>query len=315
MMTLVKIVGLALLMIPNAALLKSQQSLASLINETNAFLSSYDGLSTFNYEPDIPLATAGLPAATVAAIKADEDYVDGLSSGKDSISEFNLLLEFQGLIVENIQRITAHEDFANFQPEALLDNDALSIIVSDDGKLYNFSLDEKTGGTHRSRISLTHYTEMNQDLLPTPEEVALDTRIDPYAVFEGDGFDEIYTIKAKEGIKYILTGSVRGCSYCFETNVMLVHLTDAGFHSDFYYSVNSRSWEEGVSYDPITQKITVDYVTDDLTVDCDCSNAADDDYYFNDDAVPEMTKQCHCTFEFDGNNFALVKESWEKVKE
>lgn len=315
MMTFVKIIGLALLTIPNAALLNSQQSLPSLINETNAFLSSYDDLSPFNYEPDIPVAATGLPAATIAAIKADENYVDGLSPDKDSISEFNLLLEFQGLIMENIQRITAHKEFANFQPEALLDNDALSIIVSDDQKLYNFSLDEKTGGTHRSRISLTHYTEIGQDLLPTPEALELGSKTDPYAVFEGDGFDAIYTIKAKEGTKYVLTGSVRGCSYCFETNVMLVHFTDTGFQSDFYYSVNSRSWEEGVSYDPSTKIITVDYFTDDLTVDCGCSNAAEDGYYYNDDAEEEFTKQCHCTFEFDGSNFVLVKESWEKVKE
>ncbi|MFK7810302.1 MAG: hypothetical protein AB8F74_21035 [Saprospiraceae bacterium] len=295
---------------------QSQKPFDELISTTNEYIEKYSKLSPFGSDEFIPLKKSGLPRDVIKQIKEHLEEYDGYL--KDSISEFNLLLEFQGLIVENITNIISHKKFEDSSIEKLINQDLdLSIVVSDDRKLFNFSLDEKTGGTYRSRISITHYTEDEES--PTIKSSDGPEIINQHGVFEGDGFNAIYSIDTKEGTKYVLVGHVRGCSYCFESNIMLVKLNDGMFEEDFSYSVNSRSWEEGISYNSKTKVITVDYITDDLTTDCDCSNYAtldeEENYYLDNDDPEPMVKRCHCTFQFNDLNFELVKESWEKVKE
>jgi hypothetical protein len=291
---------------------QSLESFDKLVSKTNEFLIQYHKLSPFGSENFISLKESHLPKKNIKYIKTHLEKYDGYS--KDSISEFNLLLEFQDLIMGNIERIISHNKFEeNNIKELITDEGDLSIAVSDDNKLYNFSLAEKIGGTYRSHISIMYYTEINQDSLPTSKEIEKRVKISPYTVFEGDGFNEIYSIKTEEGTKYILTGYVRGCSYCFETNIMLVKFKDGIFEQDFVYSISSRSWEEGVSYDSKSKTITVDYITDDLTTDCDCSNYAksdeeQNDYNTTNEETKPIKKRCHCTFEFNGLNFELTKE-------
>lgn len=137
---------------------QSQKSFEKLIAKTNIYLEKYAQLSPFNHDRHIPYHQSGLPNNIISQIKKDYLTYDGYA--KDSISEFNLLLEFQGLIIENITQIISHKNFNKNKVEELIHKDRdLSIAVSDDRKLINFSLDEKTGGTYRSRISLTHYID------------------------------------------------------------------------------------------------------------------------------------------------------------
>lgn len=298
---------------------QSQKSFEKLVSKTNEYINQYSKLSPYGYEEFFSLKDSGLPKENIKYIKAHSNEYSGYS--KDSISELDLLLEFQELITGNIKNIISHDKFKKNNIKDLLNNDLdLLITVSDDKKLYNFSLPEKTGGTYRSRISIMHYIEINQDSLPTQEEIDKRIKISPYTVFDGDGFNSIHSIETRKGTKYVLTGYVRGCSYCFETNVMLVRLEGGIFQQDFVYSISSRSWEEGVSYDPNSKIITVDYVTDDLTTDCDCSNFVEldeepDNYYSYSKETEPINKRCHCTFEFNGLNFVLIKESWEKIKD
>lgn len=293
---------------------QSQKSFDEIISKTNEYIEKYSKLSPFGSDEFIPLKKSGLPKEEIKYIKEHYEEYDGYS--KDSISEFNLLLEFQGLIVENLTRIISHKKFEENRIEVLINQSFdLSIVVSDNRKLFNFSLDEKTGGTYRSRISITYYTE---DSTPPSLKSKDDPEIiNQHGVFESDGFNGIYSIETEVGVKYVLTGYTRGCSSCFESNIMLVSLKGGIFEKDFSYSVNSRSLEEGVSYDPKLKIITVNYITDDLTTDCYCSNFADEelDNYYSDNEQEAITKKCHCTFKFNGLNFDLVKESWERIKE
>ncbi len=296
---------------------QSKQSFNKLINETNQYLERYANLSPFETEAFISLDQSGLPKKHIQDLKTHYQQYEGYS--KDSISEYNLLLEFQGLIVENLTHIIAHEKFQDNQVEELISQESdLSIVVSNDRKLYNFSLAEKTGGTYRSRISITHYTG---DSVPPNLKSKDDPEIiNQHHVFEGDGFDGIYTIETEQETMYVLTGYVSGCSSCFEYNLMLVSLNEGLFEVDFSYGISTRFPEEGgIDYNPSTKTIVVDYVTDDLTSDCYCLNYAEmsevaDDYHFA-DGQELRAKKCHCTFEFNGSNFELIKESWEKVKE
>ena len=294
---------------------QSATRMDSLVAAVNTYLDAYGGLSPFGREELIPLNHSGLPAETLQYVKAHAGEYDGYF--QDSISEYSLLLEFQDLIINGLFEIIGHEQFTSVKIEELIKGDGdLSIVVSDDRKLYNFSLDEKTGGTYRSRISITHYIEHDP-----PKRPVIDGVPDDYVehdVLEGDGFDAIYTLETEEGPKYVLTGYVRGCSYCFETNVMLVSIREGVFEVDFSYSLVSRSWEEGVHYDHEKNIITVDYITDDLTTDCYCDDEVEaelDDYHSVDSEEELISLRCHCTYQFDGSNFRLVKQSAKKAED
>ena len=292
----------ALCMLAGPGFGQSQKSFDELVVKTNTFLTKYAELSPLGPESFIPLEKSGLPEEAITFIISEANSFEGLSTNKDSIEEGSLLLVFQDLIIDHIQKLIVHDKFASNYIEKLLSSEsALSITISNDRKLYNFSLDEKTGGTYRSRISIMHYTEAQADL----------------SILDGDGIDEIYALETEGGTKYVLTSHVRGCSYCFETSVMLVQFQEGVFVQDFAYSLSSRSWEEGVSYDPKLKTIKVDYTTDDLTTDCDCggqSEENDSDPSMEDDNYP-TTLKCHCTFAFDGTTFVLTEESSEEVKD
>jgi hypothetical protein len=283
------------------------------------YLGAYAKLSPFGNEKNIALQESTLPHKTITYIQTHSFEYE--SNSKDSITEFDLLNEFQVLIIQNIESLIAHQRFNENRIEEVLMQDLdLHIAVSSDRKLFNFSLSEKTGGTYQSQISIMHYTDLLIDKTANPKEFNSGERSNPYSVFEGDGFGEIFLISTNSGPKYVLTGFVRGCSYCFETNIMLVSYTDEGFKQDFYYSVNSRSWEGGVSYDAKTKTITADYTTDDLTTDCDCIQDTEEEVGLiisnakPEEAEPEEQK-CYCTFKFNGVNFELIGETAKDVGE
>ncbi len=292
---------------------QTQSDFDELVARTNLYVKNYDLLSGFaNRENYFAWKDTNLPPALVESIRKDQDYQDELSTSRDSISEYGLILELQDLIFQSLSKVLAHPASKGKDLTKLFPEGDLAVIQSDDGKLYNFSLDEKTGGTYRSRISLMHFTDFDSQQLP-PTKAIENGATNPYAIFEGDGFDRIYTIESKAGTKYLLLGSVRGCSTCFESNIMLVSRQAKAFVQDFAYAVNSRGWESGISYDHETQTIHIDYLTDDLTSSCYCSKDENEEDY-SEDAETVLVKNCTCTFEFDGLNFELVQAGWKKIK-
>ena len=284
---------------------QSLKSFNKLVSETKEYLIQYSKLKP-NSDKNYSLQNSGLPNVKIKYIKTNL-YDDGGYS-KDSISEFNLIIEFQTLIIENIKQIISHDKFNKTNIKELISNySSLLITISDDKKLYNFSLNEKTGGSYRSRISIMHYTDINQESLPTKEEIEKGIKTNPYIIFDGDGFNKIYSINTKEGTKYVLIGNVQNCSTCFDTYILLVKFKNGIFKQDFYYNVNLRNSKEGINYNPETKTISVDYTTDDLTTDCYCINYINENKeQYNSDIEPKQ-KNCHCTFVFNGLNFELIK--------
>ena len=296
---------------------QSKNSFTKLITETQTYLGNYELLNPFGDE-FVALNGFGMSKDEIDEVVLDAEYRENFTQTKDSISTSYMIFYFQERIIENLELIISHSEFTKNDISQLLDSDELSIIKSDDNKLYNFSMDEKTGGSYRSRISIMYFTGIDPSIFTINEDEVHHKENDPYAVFEGDGFNRIHTIETSEGTKYVLEGSVRGCSYCFESNIMLVNFVDGVFEQDFYYSVNSRSWETGITYNHENKSITVEYETDDLTTDCNCKDAMDSDsgdglYY--DSGMEFKPVECQCRFDFDGLNFELTKESWEVVKE
>jgi len=188
-------------------------------------------------------------------------------------------------------------------------NDNLAVIRSPDNKLYNFSIDEKTGGSYRSRISWIYYLEGEHF-------VNIDDSIDDNtSTFNSDGYTEIKNFTTFNTTKYLLFGSVRGCGACYEEYVTMVHFEDDHFVLDFEYSITSRLAEQRIFFDEVSLALSVFYETDDLTQDCYCDNE-DNSNNLNvlNDEDDQQTLICSCLFEFDGKTFRLSKHCAEFKK-
>lgn len=281
---------------------QSQKSFDKLVAATNTYITQYSTL--YPYEEYYEIKQFGLSKNEIQQLIAESNDDDALTTNKDSIATFHIIGFFQEKIFDNIQQLIVHNNFpTNNIQERLPLNDDLSIIISKDNKLLNFSLDEKTGGTYRSRISRIYFYDNTTNTFIDVSE---------HTAFHNDGYTAIDTLKTEEGTKYLLSGNVRGCSYCFETSVQLLNNE---LIEEFSYIVNNRDLDDGVFYDYPTRTIHVDYHINDLTPYCYCDEASDKDRHEYDSfADHENSINCTCTFVFDGKNFKLVKEGWEKIK-
>jgi len=296
---------ITLFFLPFLAFGQTKADFKKLIEETNHYLTQYSKLTPFGDEY-YPISGFGLSKKEIKELLIDADYDATLSQNKDSIQSYHMIFYFQEKITERINQIIRHPDFQKVNIKELITSDALSIVISDDNKLINFSFDEKTGGTYRSQISIMHYTDF------VPQDSAQLTEFNSF--FSSDGYSNIYTLKTGEGIKYVLTGYVRGCSYCFQTFVRLISFKDNQFTEDFIYSVDNRDWNDGVSYNHETKTVYVDYHIDDLTSYCYCSGEVDKEKFNYDKFADNKTSiNCQCKFVFNGLTFELVEESWKKI--
>ena len=296
---------ITLILLPIIAFGQTKSNFKKLIDETNHYLSQYSKLNPYDHKY-LPISGFGLSKNEIKELLIDADYDATLSQNKDSIYTYHMTHYFKEKIIERINLIIRHPDFRKVNIKELITSDELAIVISDDNKLFNFSFDEKEGGTYRSRISIMHYMDfIQQD----------STQLEKFnSFFSSDGYSNIYTLYADEGIKYVLTGYVRGCSYCFTTFVWLISFKDNEFSTDFAYSVDNRDWNDGVTYNHETKTIYVDYHIDDLTPYCYCSGEIDKDKFSYDKFANNKTSiNCQCKFIFNGSTFELVEESWKKV--
>ncbi len=154
----------------------------------------------------------------------EEDWV----TEADSIELFDLMYFFQTRIVEVVDSLTAHPEFDPSQIQNDLGG-VLGVIVSPDKKLVSFSLDEKTGGTYRSRIAWIYFTGWDSVQSAQSES------------FQVDGYHSIDTIQSGSEVYYVMEYYTRGCSYCFMEGLELWTEENGEFERVFDVEVNSRS--------------------------------------------------------------------------
>jgi len=295
---------------------QNSKSLDRHIEIVNTYLEAYAQLSPYD-DSYYALKTSGLPKKRIKQIKNDPNYGE-LSKNRDSINNQDLIYEFQDLIVEQVNTIVLHPKFAANTTQKL--HDELSIVTSENHKLYNFSLDAKNGGTYRAVISWMHYTEMDSALLNVNSDDSDEHNLpDVYDVFEGDGYYEIYTIETSEETKYLLFRNVKTCSTCFFSYIQLVSIEDNHFKNDYEFEIDYRMDNVQINYDHEVKTIQIIQTTDDLTEDCYCVY---DDYLnykdnksLNTTTEASKTLQCECMFKFNGNTFELIKSCWEQIKD
>lgn len=283
-------------------LTSSETSFIELVDSLNITHDDYSDLSPFHHSY-FPLSELKLSQEEIDALVKENK--SSLRENKDSIEIYTVIEYYQTKLIYYIEKVLSHRDLNQHELDKLIKSSDLSVVISDDRKLYNISFDERTGGTYRSRTSIMYYTELDESDSAAYDELQY--------FFESDGYNEIYTLETNEGVKYLLTGSVRGCSYCFETFVRLVSFQDKYFENEFEYRVSNRDWSDGVFYNPETKTINVDYHVDDLTSYCSCSEENMTEFDYQSYEEKNQSINCKCKFIFNGTTFELVEESWKRI--
>jgi hypothetical protein len=291
--------GLLIFLLYLGAVCPAQQSsqVDSLITDTKVLLEFYSHLSPF--DDLLAYADLDLSSREIAYLRSDNDDTDYIHG--DSIYATDLIFYIQDRVQSTIEKITKVADLESYDLVEIFQNYELGIVRSTDGKLYNFSLDEKTGGSYRSRVSWMYFTEQEE----RDNESILNG-------FETDGYDRIDTIHVGDQVCYLLIGSVQGCNACFLTYVEMVKYENGQFISEFYFSLESRSWDAELDYNPETRTIRADYQTDDLTSDCGCETRRDfetGNYDYSQVKESVYGLKCHCEFVFNGDTFVEIEET------
>jgi hypothetical protein len=141
-------------------------------------------------------------------------------------------------------------------------------------------------------------------------------------VFNKDGYNSIDTINTPKGIKYVLTGSVVGCTTCFGNYIDLVFYRKDDFVNEFNYNTDTRSdWSDDdgtaiIAYDVKSHHININYVTDDLTPTCNCGKNGILEYdEIHSGEFDETSKErVNCVYAFNGRSFVLKKKKIKAVK-
>jgi phenylpropionate dioxygenase-like ring-hydroxylating dioxygenase large terminal subunit len=127
-------------------------------------------------------------------------------------------------------------------------------------------------------------------------------------IFEPDGYGLIDTIQTNSGVKYLMEGNVRGCSYCFTNHVSLIQFKKDTVNLDFYYRFDSRDWDDYIEVDSTKRVMKAYYHLNDLQESCSCNNEDEGTIEFE----IEKNISCSCRFKFNGETFELVEKK-EKV--
>lgn len=292
---------------------QKKPTIDQLIDKVNRYLLLYNKLSPF--DDTYTFKQLELPQTDIDQLLSPEAQFDQVSD--TSISNYDMIFYTQQKIYNTVNQLVSHPEVKNISLAKVL-NSEISIVKSADQKLYNFSIDEKMGGSYRSRISWMYFAEFKQNTLYNGREKLEEKELPPvFSPFVGDGYNSIDTIHCDTGYKYLLRGSVVECNTCFKYFYQLVSYENGQFKTDFYYGFTSRDYTSQLDYNPTTRSIMVNYNTDDLTSECNCQK---DEYI--DDTEPSdwnteediVLRNCDCTFTFNRNNFELTKSCIEKMK-
>jgi hypothetical protein len=274
----------------------TEPALQKLVDTVNNYLAAYD---TLRFYDEYDIKKFSMP-------KSDRDSITSVSEGK--VTGGDLILYYQEKIAFRLSDILKNKQISKYKLNEIFTSlNVLDIIYSSDNRFYDLVLDEKTGGSYKSRISFIHYRAIDGNLYNYSSYQYTEKDADTSNVFATDGYSSITTLNTKQGTKYLLQGDVLGCNTCMGLYITLVSFKSNTFISDFSYSITTRM-EGEINYDGKNRKITVDYTTDDQAPICNCDNLANGQGKDTSEELDESGygKPCKCVFTFNGNTFVKV---------
>ncbi|WP_438426080.1 hypothetical protein [Aquimarina macrocephali] len=277
-----------------------QSDFEKLVRQTNYDLSQYHKLQ--EYKEYYALNDVGLTNKEIHKIK-NSYHREDLSADKDSIIAYSIIRYYKDRIIDNLQKITNHQTFTKKDIMALLDDDLIKMVKSEDNKLFHFSFDAKVFGVlFREQVSILYYDDSDWS---EHQSIRVDKEKKTLYEFYPNSYNTIDTINTGTGVKYVLIGhdKVRGNN--FMDHISLYTYDKGKIVNKFNHSLAHEGDEYTIKYDKINHVIDVVYIPNRkyaASTDCYCDE---------DDAIKSYGKEnkvqrCAYSFKFNGDTFEFV---------
>ncbi len=268
------------------------QSLDSLVAQFNRDFALFMSISPFG--DSINIDSAGLRPDEIAEIRSYQkvkyDYLEPIEVQAFYASRLDSLIS------------TIFNDPAVFSSSAVMKIDA-NVLRSQDSRILQISYPENTGGTYRSNAVYYLYEGKDQRYISIydggSETLGLDS----------DGYHSLdYLGKRNDTSYYLVTGGVRGCSYCFSSSIGVLWANGYEVAVKENINVNSRDWAETInlqvqeSGDTLIQVL---YEVDDLSGECYC------DRYLGEESEGDREEAVYCKYlyRFKDFGFQLLEQT------
>ncbi len=222
---------------------------------------------------------------------------DTLSPFAEYENAFDRIVDVQSQISDKLIKVLSDPRIVKYNITELFGNTGLMISHSSDERIYFLSLDEKTGGSFRSCITIIHYRLPNgifqASYFGDGDDDALSTSV----------YDTPYLLDSISNI-YFVSGSVTTCNTCVAAVAITLQLDSAGYTTDVVYAYDGRYYDLlKFDFDTHTKTFTYEYY----------EPLADDPLYAEDDEQTLHQMRCIGLFAFEqGKFFEKSKcEYWE----
>ena len=228
-------------------------------------------------------------ARDIAEINTLLKYYGTLSPFSENDNTFELIDSTAKSITTLLLKILNDKRIINYPIETLLNQDEIFISKSNDNKIFFFSIDEKTGGSYRTSITIIHYRLTN-------------------GTVKADFFDEMnygqVFLLDRLNQKYFVIGSVQTCNTCNASSAITIKLDTNSYQTDLIAQYDGRYYDLKVfEYDSVEKVFSYEY------------NAADNDdslYGGNNENVL-LKHKYKSKFKFINGEFLKIEncELWE----
>ena len=193
---------------------------------------------------------------------------DTLKPNSDGESNIEIISSVQGEITERLLKILNDKRILEYQIENLFKSNDLYITKSDDNKIYFLSIEEKTGGSYRSSITIIHYRLKNGTFKSeyyggNNEESSIPVFGKPYLI---DSLNQ----------KYFMIGGVETCNTCHFSAAMTLQLDSSYCNINTIFQFDGRYDDlEIIEYDTLTKVFSYEFFS-----------SSNDDLLYGDSNIP-----------------------------
>lgn len=159
-----------------------------------------------------------------------------LSPFSDDDNRFNKIDSIRNEIVKDLLVILNDPGIKNYVIEELITEPGLSITKSSDNKIYFFSIDEKTGGSYRTNVTLIHYRlpdgSVKGDYFGDDVSEALTT----------SGYRPVQLVDSLNK-RYVTIGSVITCNTCLASVFIMLQLDSSAVSTQLIDQFDGRYYD------------------------------------------------------------------------
>jgi hypothetical protein len=199
-----------------------------------------------------------------------------LNPFESEFNDYDSIESLQHQIIDELLLLFNDQRVRNYPVDSLIKGEEIFISTSPDKRIWFLSLDEKTGGSFKSNITLIHYRTLDGrvvaekfsgELPYSGEDDFANNNKTHESTFRIDGaasaiYSNIVLVDSTHHLYYV-QGNVRTCNTCRYDVAFSIDLDSIGIHPTFIAEYDGRDYGLlAFDYYPVEQELLVEYYED-----------------------------------------------------